>query len=163
MNDEADIMSTVMLHLRIPEPIQNRVIEYYDQMLDSMFVKSPEIYNYLSTTMGDGIKFFQIRQSVTNISFINGNHMRQIENFVSNLKISFYLPGDIILKQGCNNDKFYYIHKGIVEVLQHPSDFAYFDFQAVDNFLNHSKLVNYEEINENNQEPPHSPTNLQLW
>lgn len=89
--------------------------------------------------------------------------MRELENFVANLKISSYLPGDIIIKQGCKNDKFYYIHKGIVEVLQHSSDFDYFDFQEVDNFMNHSKLVNYEEINENNQEQPQSPINLQPW
>lgn len=85
--------------------------------------KNPDIYNMLSTSMADFIKLYQVRDTVSELSFINRRHMREIENFVSYLEIKFYQPGDIIIKQGSANTNFYFIQDGIVEVIQEKSNF----------------------------------------
>lgn len=124
--------------MRIPEKIQDRVMEYYDNIVEAIYVKNPDMYNYVSKGMSDFIKIYQIRTSVMEISFINKSNFRQIENFVECMSIAFYLPGDIILKQGDSNEKFYYIHKGIVEVLQDDCDFIFFDFVKTEEFISHN-------------------------
>jgi hypothetical protein len=141
MNEEADVVSSVMFSLHLPEHIQNRIHEYYDDVSESMFIKNPNIYSLLSFSIADFMKLYQIRQSVNDIDFINSKHMRQIENFVTHLNIGFYMPEDIIIKQGENNKKFYYIHEGLVEVAQHDVDFEYFNFQQTEKFFE-TKFVN---------------------
>jgi CRP-like cAMP-binding protein len=46
------------------------------------------------------------------------------------------MPGDIILKQGQRNQTFYYIHSGLVEVIQEKLDFVYFNHKEVEMFIN---------------------------
>lgn len=135
MNEEADVVSSVMISLHLPEQIQNRIHEYYDNVSESMLIKNPEVYSLLSFSIADFMKLYQIRQSVNDIDFINRKHMRQIENFVTHLRIGFYLPEDIIIKQGENNNKFYYIHEGLVEVAQHDVDFEFFNICQTEKFF----------------------------
>lgn len=137
-----------MLNLRLPEDIQNRVIDYYDETTESMFVKNPEVYNHLSTSMSDFIKLYQIRNSVHDLKFINGQNLRQVESFVTCLQVSFFMPSDIIIKQGSKNDTFYYVHEGLLEVVQENADFAFFDYRAVERFLNEPAKTEEEQANE---------------
>ena len=125
INEEADMVNNVMHSLHVPEKLQNRVIDYYDHMLASMFVKKNDMYKLLSTNMSDLIKLYQIRMSVHDLSFINDKNARQIENFVRNINIMFWLPGDVVIKQGQRNNRLFYIHEGLVEVGQHKEDIEY--------------------------------------
>lgn len=113
--------------MRIPEHIQSRVYEYYYELAESIFLKNNEMYSYLSTSMSDTVKIHQIKESIFGLSILNKSNIRQIEGFAKNLKINFYLSGDVILKEGSENFTFYYIHKGLVEVIQQNKDFIYFD------------------------------------
>lgn len=159
MNEEADIINTIMLNLRIPEHLQNRVIDYYDEILESMFVNNSDVYNHLSTPVADFMKLYQIRNSVNELKFINSHNMRQIENFVSELKIAFYLPSDIIVKEGHKNDKFFYIHTGLVEVIQEHTDFAFFDYVEVNKFINEIHQEKREQTDCGQNQSPKSLIN----
>ena len=131
--------------MRIPEHIQARVYEYYYELTESMFVKNTEIFNYLSTSMSETVKIHQIKESIFKLSIINNSNIRQLESFVKNLRISFYLAGDVILKEGSENFTFYYIHKGLIEVIQQNKDFIYFDCQSVQQFLSHDNNTKRED------------------
>ena len=41
------------------------------------------------------------------------------------------IAGDIVLKEGCKNDYFYYLQEGLVEVFQQKSDFEFYDSNKV--------------------------------
>lgn len=125
-----------MLNLRINEDLQARVMEYHDELDKAMYIKHTDVYNYLSTSMSDFMKLYQIRETIRNVGFINRKNMRQIENFVSRISLNLYMPGDIILKQGQRNFTFYYIHSGLVEVIQEKHDFEYFNHKEVEKFIN---------------------------
>lgn len=140
MNEEADIVSMIMISLRIPEHVQRRVLEYYEELIEGKFVKNPEMYKLLSTNMTEFIKLYQIKESVKGLSFIDHTNLQQIEKFAACTSISFYLPGDIIIRQGEQNSKLYYVHEGIVEVIQHDVDFLYFDHREVEDFLSDHNL-----------------------
>lgn len=118
-----------MLNLRIDEDLQDRVFLYYEEMSNSSFVNTKAFYDLISASQSDEIKMHQISQSVNMISFLNPDNVRQVEEFVRNIEICFYLTGDIILKQGVTNDHLYYIHKGFVEVILENTDFEYFNFK----------------------------------
>jgi len=139
-----------MLNLRIPEDVQNRVLEYYDEVTKAMYVKNTGVYSYLSTNMSDFVKLYQVRESIMNLSFINYSNKRQVESFVSKMQVSFYLPGDIIVKQGQKTTKFYYIHKGFVEVIQEKWDYVYFNYQDVEKFI--SQTADEDDERSNNEQ-----------
>ena len=130
MTEQMDLIESVMFNLHTPENIQNRVSEYYNNIVDSNFLGSAKLYELLSDCKSDFVKIFQI--------FTSQNQQEEIEHFVTHLKLSFCLPGDIILKQGGNNNKFYFIHEGLVEVAQHEEDFEFYDFVKTDAFFNPS-------------------------
>ena len=48
INEEADIVNNVMMSLKIPEPIQNRVLTYYNNLLESRFIRNKSFYKLLS-------------------------------------------------------------------------------------------------------------------
>ena len=56
--------------------------------------------------------------------------------------MTFYLPGDIVIKQGEENEYLYFVNSGIVEVILEHRDFAYFHARSVESFIAHSS---YEE------------------
>ena len=61
------------------------------------------------------------------------------------MTIQFYIPGDIILKEGNVSSNFFFIHEGLCEVLVELEDFLFFDFQQVKQFIAH-------EVKDQNQE-----------
>ena len=69
-NEEMDIVNSVMLNLRIPEHVQNRVVEYYDEMIKAMFIKNENIYTKLNLSLSDIIKMYQMEKSIKNLNFI---------------------------------------------------------------------------------------------
>ena len=135
------------MNLKIPEHLQRRVLDYYDRLLDGHFVRSNEFYNFLSLSRTEYIKLYQIHKSVGNISFIHERDVRQIEKFVLNLELGLYLPDDVIIKQGEMNKYFYYIHSGLIEVVQQKEDFMYFDYTVVNKIFNSKEKNQQSTIN----------------
>lgn len=141
MTEETDLINNVMLTLHLPEKIQSRVTQYYEDTTQSLFIHNPAAYRILSFWNADFIKLFQIRNSIYEISFLDAGNKRQIDSFVEHLRIEYSLPGDIILKQGGSNQKFYYIHEGLVEVAQHVQDFEFYDIDKSEAFFGKAKGV----------------------
>ena len=145
-SEELDIISQSMLNLRIPEDIQTRVLDFYEKMSEARYIKEARTYDMLSPNLTNYLKTFQIFDSLKNIKILDDTNKRQVYNFISKVEISYFLSGDIIIKEGNYNDTFYWIHKGIVEVIQEKINFQFFDFREVEKFIK----SNYEivEINQ---------------
>lgn len=80
-SEEFDIIATVMVSLRLPEDIQDRVLLYYDQMNEANYIKNEQIYDTISPSLTDSIKLFQTCKSIKEISFLNFANISQIESF----------------------------------------------------------------------------------
>lgn len=80
-SEEFDIIATVMVSLRLPEDIQDRVLLYYDQMNEANYIKNEQIYDTISPSLTDSIKLFQTSKSINEISFLTSANLSQIESF----------------------------------------------------------------------------------
>lgn len=61
-SEELDIVSSVLINLRLPEDIQTRVLNYYEEMVKANYIIHDfQIYNYLSPHLSNTIKLFQIK------------------------------------------------------------------------------------------------------
>lgn len=137
-SEELDVIATIMVSLRLPEDLQDRVLQYYDQMNEANYIKNEQIYDTISPSLKDAVKLFQNNKSIKEISFLNIANISQIESFWSSLEMMFYLPGDIVIKQGEENQYLYVVNSGIVEVILEHRDFAYFNSKSVESFIAHS-------------------------
>ena len=138
-SDEIDDISTVMLNLCLPESVQDRVHEYYDEVTEATYIKNSLVYEMISPQLADMVKLFQLKTTIVGLPFLNQNNVRQIESFCRNIELSFHLPGEIVVKQGTQNDSFYYVVKGFVEIILEHHNFDYFDHKKVKRFMTHQK------------------------
>ena len=70
-------------------------------------------------------------------------HDRMLSSFVNKVKLTYFMSGDIIIKQNDLNNHFYFIHKGLVEVCHEHKDFIYFDHNEVINHMQGTKKGNF--------------------
>ena len=142
--EEFDMVNTVMINLKIDENVKTRIIEYYEELKKTNFIQSPEIYKILPLSLSDSIKHFQINTTIEKLNFINKLNQNQISKLIKNIQISFYLPEDVIIKQGnlkriiilgTTNNTFYFIHEGLLEVIVEKKDFDYFNINDFDQFF----------------------------
>ncbi|CAI2370102.1 unnamed protein product [Moneuplotes crassus] len=166
LNEQEDVISTVMMNIKIPEHLQRRVLDYYDETIESKLIWSNEFFNYLSSTDAETIKNYQIKNTLHKLSFINRKNKKELEKFCRNLEHSFYLPDDIIIKQGYFNNDFYFLHQGLLEVVQHSCDFMFFDYKEVQATFEtkkkrEQKEVKSEEIFEENSLSDNNPSTSQ--
>lgn len=138
-NDDADILNNCMATLRISEGLQNRVIEYYDNVVELKFIKQAKIDNLVSKSLIEVIMLYQTNYKVSEIKFINPSNFKQMERLTYAFNWCFFLENDIIIKQDECNEYFYYIHEGIVEVIIESMDFMYFNHKHVKNFISQIK------------------------
>lgn len=141
----------MMINIKLPEHLQRRVHSYYDEVLESRLIWSQEFFTQVSSTAIEKIKEHQIKDTVDKLSFINKGDKKEIEKLLINLEHSFYLPNDIIIKQGYFNDKFYFVHQGILEVIQHKFDFMFFDYKEVKSHFDNIKKQNPDRVVDNNE------------
>ena len=87
VSEENDIINNLMLGLRIPEHIQNRVLEFHDNLSESQLFVKNDIYELISTPLELVIKSFQTYKTLSKLEFLNSKDHRQIEYFSRHLQI----------------------------------------------------------------------------
>ena len=81
--DELDIISSVMMNLRLKVDVQSRVLEYYDELMKVDFVTEPYYYSLLSPHLSNTVKLFQIKKTIRSLSFMDIKNIREVESFAS--------------------------------------------------------------------------------
>ena len=127
------------------------------------------MYDILSPCLSDTVKLFQIEMTVSKLPFIHHENRIQIEKFTRHIQLSFFLAGDIVIKQGWYNDKLYYIHKGLAEAIIEYKDFEHFNHKKVEEFMRNIKHANknsknkkLDTDNDNEDENVHMETSNNL-
>lgn len=72
------------------------------------------------------------------LSIIDTRNRVQISKFARELEISYYMSGDVILKQGIRNNTFYFIHQGETEVVMEKQDYEFYNFAEVAKYFEDS-------------------------
>jgi hypothetical protein len=87
-SEELDIISTSMISLRIPEDIQARVLEYYDELVKADFIKEAGFYSLLSPGLSNAVKLFSLGK-LEKISFLDTKSRREVESFANKCTLSY--------------------------------------------------------------------------
>ncbi|CAI2365644.1 unnamed protein product [Moneuplotes crassus] len=144
-SEEVDIISTIMLNLRLPEKIQDRIFDYYYGMNESQYVPN---------SITETIKYYQTRPGIRKLLFLDSRKSHQLDAFCKDLELCYFLSGDIILKQGLDNEYVYFIIEGFVEVILEHNDFEYFDFKKVQQYIAHKKKQCLDDDSDHSFEEP---------
>ena len=76
-NDEADLINSVMYSLKIPEKLQDKVIEYHDDISQFKYITKGSIQKLISTSLLETIMLYQTGYRVLSIEFLGmGNSDR---------------------------------------------------------------------------------------
>ncbi len=57
-SEEFDLVSSVMAGLKIPEDIQARVLQYYENLQSAKFIKNESVYEILNECLTNSIRLF---------------------------------------------------------------------------------------------------------
>ena len=111
-----------MFHLRLPEELQNKILNYYDNIADKNYTSVVNAFEFLNDSLKETIAWFIGKEAIKNLKIkdtMSGNidKTRFYKTLSSSLMIEHFQEGDIILKQGDVNDKIFFIIDGIVEVI----------------------------------------------
>ena len=87
ISEEVDLINGVMLGLRIPEAIQNRVLEFHDKLKDCQSIPKGNIYHLLSPPLELTMKMYQSYTSVSKLEFLNSKDYRQLEYFCKHIEL----------------------------------------------------------------------------
>eukprot|EP00347_Sterkiella_histriomuscorum_P016745 403352016 len=139
INEELDMINLMMTSLKIPENTQNRVLQYYDLKNSMRFVKNEQFYDLLNENLTKLVKLFQTEDAIMKINLFDKHNTNQIENFANLMKVSIYLPSDVVAKQGDIGDYFYVVIDGLAEVRSETKDFMFFDHDSTLKFLGDSR------------------------
>ena len=69
-NDEADLINSVMYSLKIPEKLQDKVIEYHDDISQFKYITKGSIQKLISTSLLETIMLYQTGYRILSIEFL---------------------------------------------------------------------------------------------
>lgn len=142
INEDFDMIQSVMASLKLPEEIQQQVISYYETVQMSKFIHNEQVYEYLNRCITDSVKLFQIEEIIEMSGLLSYNQRNHVVQLSSLFQIQFYQQNEFVIKQNDLPDYFYLICEGIVEVFQEKNDFVYFEYEKkksmIDNLTNTS-------------------------
>ena len=133
-----------MFQLRLPEALQTKILNYYDNIIDKKYSSADHAFEFLNDSLKETIACHIGKEAISNLK-IKETISNQIDKtrfyktLSSSLMIEHFQEGDIILKQGDVNDKIFFIIDGIVEVISENSDYEFFDEKWVNSFFSELK------------------------
>ena len=89
----------------------------------------------LSERLGNIISQVYLAETVKKLSFIEARSERMIFAFSNYLKVEIFMKDDIIFKEFDFSSKLFFIKSGFVQALQEKSDFKFYDFLRVREFI----------------------------
>lgn len=141
-NEELDMMTSVMMGLKLPEEIQLNVLDYYLALQSCKYVHNDQVYDYLNKCITNTVKHFQVENWVIQSQLIHEDNQSLILQFASLTTMEYFQQNEIVIKQNDLSDNFYLICEGIVEVAQETRDFTYYDYSKKKRFLEQQIVIN---------------------
>lgn len=116
--EQIDFVSTTMRSIKLPEEIQNQVIEYLMHCQESPDVQQDieKFFEILSPSLKNVILHHMYNKIIQEIDIFHDCTDIEIGFIVNNLKTMLFLIDDEIIRQGDFGNRMYFISSGIVDV-----------------------------------------------
>lgn len=116
--EQIDFVSTTMRSIKLPEKIQNQVIEYLMHCQESPDVQQDieKFFEILSPSLKNVILHHMYNKIIKEIDIFYDCTDIEIGFIVNNLKTMLFLIDDEIIRQGDFGNRMYFISNGIVDV-----------------------------------------------
>lgn len=125
--EEIDILHSTMFNLRINENIQKKVTKYYEIITEPHLGFKKDAFKYLNHSLHEKIELYQIKGTVSDLSFIHQNNSELLKSLADNMSIEFFQAGDIVIKQHDIGRSFNFIMEGLAEVFLENEDYEFFN------------------------------------
>jgi hypothetical protein len=116
--EQLDFVSTTMRSIKLPEEIQNQVIEYLMHCQESPDVQQDidKFFEILSPSLKNMILNHMYSKIISEIDVFNDSTDIEKGFIVNNLKTMLFLVDDEIIRQGDFGNRMYFISNGTVDV-----------------------------------------------
>ena len=116
--EQIDFVSSTMRSIKLPEEIQNQVIEYLMHCQESPDVQQDieKFFEILSPSLRNVILHHLYNKIVIEISIFRDCTEIEIGFIINNLKTMLFLVNDEIIRQGDFGNRMYFVSNGIVDV-----------------------------------------------
>lgn len=116
--EQLDFVSTTMRSIKLPEEIQNQVIEYLMHCQESPDVQQDieKFFEILSPSLKNMILNHMYNKIISEIDVFNDSTEIEKGFIVNNLKTMLFLVDDEIIRQGDFGNRMYFISSGTVDV-----------------------------------------------
>lgn len=116
--EQIDFVSTTMRSIKLPEEIQNQVIEYLMHCQESPDVQQDieKFFDILSPSLKNMILHHMYNKIIQEIDIFRDCTDIEIGFIVNNLKTMLFLIDDEIIRQGDFGNRMYFISNGTVDV-----------------------------------------------
>lgn len=116
--------------MRLPEGIQERVNDYYEQKRKSLFILGDESLTMLAPTLIEQINSHNIQEILSkNPIFACDEDDRNAMIIAQAFKNSLYIPGDVLIKQHDFDKDVFVVLSGAVEVVREHKEMPYEEFR----------------------------------
>ena len=69
------MVTAVMTGLKVPEALNVRVLEYYENLLGAKFVKNVEFYDILNLCLSNAVKLYQTEIPIKQMKLFDENNL----------------------------------------------------------------------------------------
>ncbi|GAX74590.1 hypothetical protein CEUSTIGMA_g2038.t1 [Chlamydomonas eustigma] len=109
----------------VPKRLSNKVRDYYNYCVArTIHVDEAEIIAGLSVGLRMQVVMHLYREALERVPLFQGKPPQFITSLVTYLKLEYYSPGDIVVRQGEVGPEMYFISEGTLEVRVYDQDLA---------------------------------------
>eukprot|EP00775_Hariotina_reticulata_P011835 gene11835-11979_t len=110
-------------HRKVPGALAEKVRSYYNYVV-AREVQSEEaaIIAGLSSSLRMQVVLHLYQEAVEKVPFFSGRNPHFITSVVTYLRLEYYSPGDIVVRQGDYGDRMYFLGEGMLEVRVYEDD-----------------------------------------
>lgn len=124
--ENLDKINAFMKYRNLPQPLQKRVVEYYEYLWDTRRGNDElSVLGYLPTSLRQQVALYLNRDIIARVPIFEKADANLLRDVIVNLKPVVYTPGDIIVYAGELGMDMYFISRGSVEVLSPDEKTSY--------------------------------------
>ncbi|CAD7701983.1 unnamed protein product, partial [Ostreobium quekettii] len=102
---------------KVPASLSDRVRSFFSYILSrQIIVEETSIINEMSVPLRTEMVMFLYREALQKLPFFQGKDPQFIVHIVTALKLEYYTPGEVVVRQGDPGNVMYFIGKGRLEV-----------------------------------------------
>ncbi|GAU89031.1 hypothetical protein RvY_01629 [Ramazzottius varieornatus] len=105
-----------MAYRKLPRPLRVKIGDFYEHRFQGKIFDEEAILGELNDPIRELIINYNCRDLVSSVPFFSHADPNFVTAIITKLKYEFFLPDDIIVREGTLGNKMYFIQEGLVEI-----------------------------------------------